>query len=250
MKNIISILVILFGILNTQTVFANSQFEEANKLYSEKNYVEALDKYIHILESGEVSANLYYNIGNCYYKLDSLNKAILFYEKSKKLNPNDKDVAHNLELINRTYVDEIEEVPTLFLYKWNQALIKLFPKGVWTIISLVFFVLLLISVVLVFISTARLKRIGLSAAIISLIFTIFTSIYAAREYNYQTKNNSAIIFTPTLNVKSSPDAESTNLFVIHQGTKVHIVDKIGDWYHIKIKDGNQGWVRVENFRFI
>ena len=87
MKYIISILVILFGIMNIQPVFANPQFEEANKLYSEKNYVEALDNYLQIMESGEVSANLYYNIGNCYYKLDSLNKAILFYEKSKKLNP-------------------------------------------------------------------------------------------------------------------------------------------------------------------
>jgi uncharacterized protein YgiM (DUF1202 family) len=85
---------------------------------------------------------------------------------------------------------------------------------------------------------------------ILLIFSIFTTVYAYQEYSFQTKEKSGIIFTPTLNVKSSPDDSSSNLFVIHQGTKVYILDQIGEWYQIRIKDGNQGWIKTTNLKII
>lgn len=250
MKNVSLILIIVFLKISLLSR-ADELFDNANKLYSENNYIEALSNYKKLEEKGIESASLYFNIGNCYYKLDSINMAILYFERAKKLKPNDADIQHNIDYINQSYTDKIEELPQIFFSRWNQALIKLFGKSTWTYFSIITYLILLISIVIFFTNDkTKIKKNSLIISIIALGLSIFTSVYAYQEYKYQTKDNSAIIFTPTLNVKSSPDESSANLFVIHQGTKVFIIDKIDKWLNIKIKDGNQGWVKEENLKII
>ena len=234
MKRIIFILSLS---ICSQSIASEHMFDQGNKQYTDENYSAAISLYDSILTSGSESSELYYNLGNCYYKTNDWANAIWHYEKSLQLNNNEK-TKHNLELVKLKIIDRIEPLPQLFYKKWWINLTQNLSTQVWQILTLFgmgfIFILQLIS------QFTSLKS-KLIIKIFSAITVIILLITQTSYHNNFTKKE-AIIFSETITVNSAPTSSSTNLFTLHAGSKVEIIDEIGDWINIKIANGNSGWI--------
>lgn len=243
MKKILVFIFLVAGLL----AYADNNLiliEEAGKQYSEGSYDKAVELYEKVLSNGFESAELYYNLGNANFKLNKMAPAILYYEKAVKLNPSDENTRFNLAVANSRIVDKIETVPELFYVRWWNALIFTFSVDGWATISLVSFILLLASAMLFFMFDVILvKKTAFWAGIIFILISASSFTLANQKYNSFRKDHEAIVFTPTVTVKSSPTENSIDLFVIHEGTKVQITDNIGEWTEIKIANGSVGWLK-------
>ncbi len=215
----------------------------ANNAYNEGMYDSALNVY-HLIEKENLeSGELYYNIGNTYFKKNNIASAILYYEKAKKLLPNDEDIDYNLRIANSMIVDKIERVPDLFYKKWWDYFYNMFNADVWTIISLISWFILAFFVGLFIISKSRAgKKLAFYIGLLFLFGSIATFGLASQKYYYGKEHREAIIFTPTITVKSSPTMNAVDLFVVHEGTKIYILDEVQDWVKIRIQDGSIGWL--------
>lgn len=216
---------------------------KANSLYNENAFDSALTVYKSIVDQGYSSATLYYNLGNTYYKLKNYPLAIYYYEKSLKLDPNNEDTKHNIEIAQLFLTDKIEAVPELFIKTWWNKLSNIFSINTWAIITLVIFGLLLTS--LFFYITAKTRVLKKSMFFIGLLLIIFNiTIFSitVKKYNYVRTNDEGIVINPTITIKSSPSQSSVDLFVLHEGTKVKILDNTDDWEKIKIANGSIGWL--------
>ncbi len=227
------------------------RFEIANQHYNEAIFDSALAVYQGIYEAGFTSAELLYNIGNTYYKLRQIPSSILFYERALKLAPNDPDILHNLSIANSRIIDKIEPVPQLFFKNWWDTFYKMFSADWWAIISLIFLSIFLSLLFTFIISENRsIRKISFFAGILMLLITIGTFGMASQKYYYTKSINEAIVFTPTITVKSSPSASSVDLFVLHEGTKVSLLDEVDGWKEIKIANGSVGWMPSESLKGI
>ena len=225
--------------------FASEQvFEKGNKQYADENYSLAISLYDSILTSGMESSELYYNLGNCYYKTNNWANAIWHYEKSLQFNNNNEKTIHNLELVKLKIIDQIEPLPKLFYKKWWINLTQSQSTQVWQIISLF---LLGFIFILKFINQFISLKIKLVTKIFSIVISIiFIIIHTSYHNNFIKKE--AIIFSETITVNSAPTISSTNLFTLHTGSKVEITDVIGDWINIKIANGNSGWITQNSIK--
>lgn len=227
------------------------QLVAGNEAYINGNYEQAIELYTSVLDSGYESAALFYNLGNAYFKSNKITSAILFYERAKLLDPNDEEIQFNLELANTFTVDNIEEIPELFLVTWLKAVIHAFKVDTWARVSIVCFILMLLVLLMYFfVRKYQLKKFSFWLAILFLFVSISSYTFAAIQKNEITKNNTAIIFSPTITLKSSPDKQSTDLFVLHEGTKVEVVDEVGEWREIKLADGSKGWLKISDIEMI
>ena len=218
--------------------------EEANKVYNEGSFGEAAELYEKVIENGYHSANLYYNLGNAHFKQNNFSSAILYYEKAKKLEPNNDDINFNLKIANNRIVDKIETVPELFYVRWWNTLIYALTVDQWGLVSTVSFILLLLMTLGFLLSSmVWLKKVSFWFGILFMVISISTYALANQKFNSFKGDHEAIVFTPTITVKSSPTESSIDLFVIHEGTKVELTDHVGEWYEIKIANGSVGWVR-------
>ena len=242
MKNIILILFLFASVV----VLANDNqvlIDEANKKYNEASYQEAADLYTKVLMNGFESSKLYYNLGNSYFKLKDMASAILYYEKAKKLSPGNEDVLFNLKIANNNIVDKIEIVPELFYVRWWNSLTHFFTVDQWGVVSLIsFFLALAFALTFLLVGIVWIKKSSFWLGILFMLLTISSYSLANERFSLFKKDHEAIVFTPTVTVKSSPSDNSIDLFVIHSGTKVQITDNVGDWYEIKIANGSVGWI--------
>ena len=229
----------------------DGRLDQGNQLYTEGQYQQAIELYEGILQSGLESAALYYNLGNAYYKDGQLPEAILNYERALLLEPQDPDIRHNLELAYSQTADEIEQVGTFFLTKWFQNIRNLNDSDGWALYSIIAFILFLTGLGFYFFGRqASLKKIAFS---FSLVFLLTAGVFFSFSSYQKTKlveRSHAIIFTPTVNIKSSPDQSGTNLFVLHEGTKVELLSKLGEWWNIKLQDGSEGWIHESDVEVI
>jgi len=224
---------------------------KANKAYTDGLYTNAAELYKQVLSSGNVSWELYYNLGNSYYKLNDFTSAILYYEKAKKLDPGNEDINFNLKVANSKITDKIEPLPEMFYKKWHRNVVEWFPADSWARIVIIFFILALFSALFYFVSgRIFLKKSGFWAGIMFFLFSLFSFHFAYQNYQTLQDNSEAIVFSPTITVKSSPDEKSIDLFVLHEGTKVKILDNIGNWYEIRIANGSVGWLQVSSLEKI
>ena len=246
MKNIIIILIIF---LSNSTLFAS--VKEAETLYTNGDYDKALELYKKVIANGEESSVLYYNIGNCYYKLGQNTKAIIFYERALLLNPNDEALNYNLSLANRNIVDKLDVIPEIFFVRWYKSFVSLFSADQWAYICSALFIALLVLLLIFFYSNiVWLKKLSFYKAILCFLFVICTFVFAYQQ-NAKIKNREfAIISAPSVTVKGSPDVSGTDLFLIHEGLKVKIVDELGTWYNIVLLNGNEGWVSQKSLERI
>lgn len=249
MKRIFNtILSILFAV----SAFAQAdQLQKANEHYAKEEYKQAIDGYNQVLMTNLESPELYFNLGNAYYKTKQYTQAILNFERAKLLAPNDEDISFNLQVANQHVVDSIQELPGLFIFRWWDSLINSQTTDTWAVLSIIGFILALVLAGLYFFArSGDIKRISFWAGCLLVLFSVFSWSFAAQQKSRLVNHTSAIVMQPTVTVKSSPSEKGTNLFVIHEGLKVKITDKLGDWVEIRLADGNKGWLLTESIERI
>ncbi|MEI7596778.1 MAG: tetratricopeptide repeat protein [Bacteroidota bacterium] len=251
--NLIIVLLFISTFLaaNETQIKAEECLKIGNELYQKENYVEAIVKYESALNQGYESADLYFNLGNSYFKNNDITNAIYNYEKAKKLSPSDEDINFNLELSNTKILDKIDKLPEIFYKRWWNIFANIFSEKTWSILILLSLVVFFSLVVIyLFSKTYSYKKNSFFAAIFAVLVIILFSFAASYEYIGINNKSEAIIFSYTVNVKASPDINSKEIFVIHEGTKVRISDNIGDWYEIKIPNGSKGWINKSDLKII
>ncbi|OQX79740.1 MAG: hypothetical protein B6D61_03035 [Bacteroidetes bacterium 4484_249] len=252
MKHILNIL--FFSLLISSVSVAaeiDTLFYKANKEYSEELYTNAIDDYLQIIDKGFESADLYFNLGNAYFKSENIPAAILYFEKAKKLRPNDEDINFNLNVANTMIVDKIEPVPVLFFWNWWRSVYNLFNADTWARISVYGFILFFVLLAFYLLSKQIIiRKTAFYSGLVVLFITLFTISIAYQKYKILKYQKEAIVFTPTITVKSSPNQNSVDLFVIHEGSKVKIVEQVGGWYEIKIANGSVGWLPASSLKSI
>ncbi len=222
---------------------AEKKFSEANELYNSGNYEQAIEVYKSIIDNGYNDSKLFYNIGNAYYKSDQIPESILYYEKALKANPDNEDAQFNLRLANLKTIDKIEELPKVFYAEWYDSLLKMTTSnGLALFSTIVLWIAFLLFITFILIRSTFLKKTSFALGGMALAVFIAVSIFAWNSYQTEQHKKEAIIFSSSIYIKSSPDEAGTNLFMLHEGTKVEILDSVNDWYKIKIKDGNIGWL--------
>ena len=218
-------------------------FVKGNELYSSGKIEEALDQWMSVYNQGFKSAALYYNIGNAYFKLNKIPQSILFFEKALLLKPGDEDINYNLGVARTFVVDRFDEIPELFFIRWFDFVSLSVSTNKWATISLTsFIVFLILGSVFLYSSKYRLKVIAFWISLFLLILSSSTLTFSLRNNKLVYNNNKAIIVTPVINGKSSPNINGTDLFVLHEGTKVTIEDELSGWAEVRLLDGNMGWV--------
>jgi tetratricopeptide (TPR) repeat protein len=225
---------------------AQQWFEQANAAYNAGSYDSALMLYNRITAADLESALLYLNMGNTYYKMREYPMAIYYYEKALKLDPSNEDVKTNLAIANLAIVDKIEEVPQSFIVKGWKGLGNALSGQQWTVLSLVAFALLLV-MAFMFLRSRRmgLRKLGFFVGILFMLLLALSVVFASQQKRASLTEDQAIIMTPTVTVKSTPNEVSVDLFVLHEGTKVQILDQADGWNKIKIANGSVGWLQAE-----
>ncbi len=236
---------------NSNNINFKSILDSATVAYNKKDYNKAIQLYQHIINNGYTSAYLYYNLGNAYFRINELAKAIYYYEKAKLLNPKDLDILHNLKYANALISDKINELPEPFYITWFRQFTYLFDTNTWAWVSISLFLIILIFIYVNFLSSSIVFTRIVKSLAVFILFAWILSIGAA-YYTYKHANSKqyAIIVSKVVEIKSSPDENSTSLFVLHEGTKVYIKDEFEDWLEIKISDGNTGWLKKNDIERI
>ncbi len=217
-------------------------FEQGNKAYRESDYRTSLQWYQKIEATGFTSSEVYYNMANCYFKLNRIGPSILFYEKALKLNPDDEEAQFNLELANLRVVDRIEPFPQLFLFQWWEDLHGLFSQGQLTVIVAVLYILSIMLAIALLYNRNGKRRLLYSLLSAAAVLTLFATYLLVSNINSAEQNAPAIIMAPSVNILSAPDANSSDVFVLHEGTKVKLTDQRGEWVKILLSDGKSGWM--------
>jgi len=229
----------------------NPDLQPAADAYSNGEYAKAAGLYEDILKTSGESAKVYYNIGNCYYKMEKIPSAIINYERALLLNPSDKDALFNLEIAKLQTIDKIDPLDKFFLSEWIESLQNIFGTDTWSKIGIITFLLLIASLVLFFFSRKIfLKKAGFYTGIVWLTLCIVANCFAYSQKQKLVNRNYAIVFTPTVTIKSSPDNSGNDLFLLHEGTKVLIKSKLGEWSEIQIASGDIGWIKNSDLEVI
>ena len=243
--------VLLIGLLATGSLSAqniDSLWNKANGLYANGMFKEASDIYQNIINDGRESSDLYYNLANAYYKQSMLGKAILYYERAYRLSSSNEDIAYNLALANTQVLDKIDPLPTFFAAKAVHSVKNLFTADGWGVLAIVFFGLGLLFILSAYFFTRRLffRRMYFWAGIVAIMLSIFGIFIGSSTNNA----HEAIIMSPVSTIKSSPDASGKEIFILHEGTKVHVLDELSGWKKIKISSGKQGWAEADDIELI
>lgn len=226
-----------------QSKMEHMVFDKANQLYLGGDYSSAREEYQKIVNSGFESAELYYNLGNTFYKLGQIPPAILYFEKALILNPKDGDIRFNLDLANNLVVDKINPVNEFFLRKWVRTFAGIIKADSWGYINLAAFILLLSVIIYVYVTRGgRYKKLLFSMGTVLLVILVLSLLMGGIRNSQSVHPDSAIVFSSSLTAKSSPDPGGTDLFVIHEGVKVKITDQVGSWIRIRLADGNEAWI--------
>jgi tetratricopeptide (TPR) repeat protein len=246
MKKIQVILLML--LITSVKVFANTDLSiQAEKLYEQKKYEEAILIYESLLSSKLTSPKLYYNLGNCYFKINQIGKAIYNYELAKKINPKDEDTKVNLKIANTKTIDKIENKENYFIGALKATILNYYTSAGWAWLSIISFTVTLFVIFLFFVSKSMvLKRIGFFIGIISFSVFIGSMILGYSTLNYKDQINYAIILRHELKVNVEPSSNSDTKFSLHEGTKVSVINQTSQWVNIKLENGNEGWVESSN----
>jgi tetratricopeptide (TPR) repeat protein len=237
------------SLLNAQN--SGELFKKGNQAYEKGDFKTAIETYQSVLKEGFENGEVLYNLGNAYFKTGQFASAILFYERARRYMPNDKELSHNIAIANLRIPDRIEKVPKIFIFEWWESLKNLFPVKFYQIFIFLLFTGFIAFIILFFWSKdySFRKRIFFIGIAFSLIFLIFTFAFISKT-NELEKTRTGVIFTQSVDVKSSPDDSSTTLYIIHMGLKVEILDDLNDWYKVSLPDGKTGWLKNINLEII
>ncbi len=249
MKQAIYILTFLFSIV----VFPQNEaiFEQANTLYNEGKYAEAIDKYNLILETKVHSADLYFNLANAHYKLNNIAPSIYFYEKALQLSPNDDDIKNNMAFAKNMTIDAIDVIPETGLSKLIKNITNMMSFDAWAKTSVAFVLCFVILFLLYYFAYSTInKRLAFIGSLTSLLLLCVSLGLAFHKFNIDRNNKPAIVFAQESKVKSEPNSRSEESFRLHEGTKVQVLDTVKSWKKIKLSDGKTGWVNSEDIKML
>ncbi len=248
-----NIILLLSLVTLTQLVAAEPDqiMEEANMAYINENYHEAIELYENILEKELESATLYYNLGNAYYQTGQIGKAILNYERARRLSPNDEGILHNLRIARSLLTENIEPMPQLFFWDWRDRLVQMQSVDGWAITIIILAFSVMLCAVLFFLLKSRTQRKVFFFAGILALFFLLVSYYAVNRQHYeQYVRQEAIVMSPRVTAKSAPSDRSIDLFIAYEGTKVELTSDVMDWYEVRLPNGQVGWVNKSALEII
>lgn len=238
MKNIVYLILLI-----TQIFFAQNNFEKGNSLYQKGKYEQAISAYEALLKTNEHSAELYFNLGNCYYKMNEVAPAIYNYEKALTLNPDDPEITNNLKFAQKLQIDEIKEIPEVGFSKMIHDFISVFHYNTWGWISVALAIIFLLLFIGYYFSPfAIYKRvffIGMIVFILLLLISVSAAVSVKSRYDNE---KPAIVFADIIEVKSEPQKSSATAFMLHEGTKVFVLETMSNWKKIQLTDGAEGWI--------
>ncbi|HIZ85105.1 MAG TPA: tetratricopeptide repeat protein [Candidatus Coprenecus stercoravium] len=247
---ILSLAVLFFSIRLLSAGEVDSLWNSSVQAYTEQDYQTALNGFSAIEDLGYESAALYYNIADCYYKLGNyVGKSILYYERALKLDPSFEDAEVNLEIARELAVDRIETVPEFILLTWLKAVRDIMPSDAWAWTALALFLVTAVMVLIFrFAASLALRKTAFGMGVVSLILTIVALISAFSLAH--SMDNRAVVTVPVSSVKSSPGSTDQSLFILHEGTGVEVLDRLGEWTRIELSDGRQGWMESKGLEII
>ena len=236
---------------STQTTYV-PVLSDADSAYIQGDYLKAISIYESVIGNQGVNATLYMNLGNCWLKRDEIAKAILCYERAYLIDPSDPDIRFNLELARTKTVDKVSPVNQLFIVVWFKKLLAVLDINGWAVLTVVLFTLAIIMTGVLLLSKKRgARKISFSFGIIFLLLSILSIIFATTQMGNLRNRDTAIIMSPSVTVKSTPSGSGTDLFIIHEGRKVQILDSsMKEWVEIRLEDGNTGWIPVNVMEII
>ncbi len=222
----------------------SGMLDSANSAYSKGDFQRAITQYEGIRNKGLESAELYFNLGNAYFKTNNIAFAVLNYERAKKISPNDEDIAVNLKLVNQKIEDKIDAAPQLFLTQWKNGLVDLMSEKAWSILCILLITIaLILYAIFISFNNRAFKQIGFFGGTIFIVSAIATFFIAQHKYTLTKNNTDAIITSASVTVMGSPNEKGTKLFILHEGTKVDVTQENDGWTEIKIANGNVGWIK-------
>ena len=225
---------------------------QADSAYIQGDYLTAISMYEWIIDNQGTNATLYMNLGNCWLKRDEVAKAILYYERAYLIDPSDPDIRFNLELARTKTVDKVNPVNQLFVVVWFKKLLALLDVNGWAVLTVILFALtILLIAVFLFSKKTGLRKITFSFSAFFLLLSVLSFIFATTQMGNIRNRDTAIIMSPSVTVKSTPSSAGTDLFIIHEGRKVKILDSsMKEWVEIRLEDGNTGWIPVNVMEII
>ena len=237
---------ILSAQINVENIFS-----QANELYNKGSYIEAINNYKEIIKNDFHSAELYYNLGNAYYRLDSIASSVYYYEKALQLNPNDREIIDNLALVNKTLVDEIDPITTPLIESILKSLSNIFYFETWGYIS-IFFSFLIVALFLsyYFANSSRIKRLTFVLLCISSILMLASLINGNKGYDNYVNNEYAIIYSYETDLKTEPNFRSETLFMLHEGTKVQVIENYNNWIKVRLVNGQIGYIQLIDVKIL
>ncbi|GAP67918.1 protein containing TPR repeat [Bacteroidales bacterium 6E] len=240
MKRYFTLLLLLLALAG----HANEEvIAQAGQHYMNQEFEQAIQLYEQVLASGKESAQVYYNLGNAYFKTGDMPKALLNYERAKLLAPGNEDIDFNIRIARQNIVDNIEPLPQAFFVRWWNGIVNQASADRWATVSIVlFFVALVLLAIFFFSQFSMVKRITFWFSVATFAGAILTFSFASQQKKVLNQRTQAIVFAPRVTVKSSPASTGTDLFLIHEGLKVEITDSLSTWKEIRIPDGNKGWL--------
>lgn len=256
MKSIINCLLVLIlflltGNISSATAGPLELYHEANIAYQQKDYNKAIKLYETIIKQGESAPELNYNLANAYFKNGNIPHSILNYERVLKLDPKNEDAQFNLRIASLQVIDKIDPVPQIFYKRWLNTLGSLMSSKAWAklVISLLW-ISLLCSLLYLFGTTVSSRKSGFYLTFIMLILFAISFGLAAKSHSQTYIDEQGIVMSPSVYVKSSPDLKGNDLFIIHEGTKVEVLDELNDWKKIKLLNGSVGWLMKSEIEII
>ena len=224
---------------------------DADSAYVNGNYQEAIKVYESLLKHGE-SAELYYNLGNAYYRTENITRAVLNYERALLLSPGDGDIRFNLQIARSKTIDKIVPESEMFFVTWYRSLVNIMSVDGWGRMALVSLALVIV-LFLVYLFSARVwvQKVGFFGGGILLVVFVFSNFFAWQQRQQLLNREGAIVVAPSVTVKSTPAQNGTDLYILHEGTKVVITDgSMKSWREIRLADGKKGWIESKKIELI
>lgn len=250
MKKLLFIVVLMMFVAGFSQS-ADQLFSDANNFYKEGKYQEAIDLYEEIETLNVYSDELYYNLGNCYYKLNMVAPSIYNYEKALKIDPTNEDAILNLQFANKMALDAVEVLPKSIFQKLEEGIIFKLTYEYWAYLAVICsFLGALLFLMYHFSYTSNKKLLFFNTTILATLLMIISVIFAFKAYDFEVHTHMGIIFEKSTEIKNAPTFNSDTVFQLHEGTKVEVLDAIDDWKKIKLADGKIGWIVGENLKEI
>lgn len=229
----------------------DSLFAKGNRLYAAGDYEGAATCYETLVTDGYEEAAVYYNLGNTHFKMNDLASSILYYEKAQKLDPGDADIRANLAFVNQGITDRIQPLPEFFIDSWWRGLLFSASLTTWSVIAVACWLLAFgLLIWYLYAWQSRVKRAAFYSGVATMALAVLLLVVAYSQHRMQVDNDGAVVFSGQATVRSAPSDSEKALFVIHEGTKVQIVEKVNDWLRVSLPNGHGGWIKSEAVKMI